>query len=103
MKDEFERRYGKPYINEELLEQVLKAKENTRLHEDSWKIWEKDLDIKEQRYLSQLCRSFENFTQEELAVATIVAVENFPEMVFQIMMEKYLSVVNNKEKKDGST
>ena len=96
-------RYGEPYINEDLLEQVLRAKENKLLHEDSWKIWEKELDINEQRYLSEMCREFKKFSQEELAVATIVAVENFPEMVFQIMMEKYLSVINKERKKNGST
>ena len=96
------RKYGEPYINEDLLEKVLKAKESKLLHEDDWKIWEKKLDINEQRYLSQFCRDLENFSQEELAVATIVAVKNFPEMVFQIVMEEYLSM-REKEKEHGST
>ena len=94
------RKYGEPYINEDLLEKVLKARKNELLHEDSWKIWEKELDVNEQRYLSDLCRKIENFSQNELAVAIIIAVKNFPEMVFQIMMEEYLSVI--KEKKNGS-
>ena len=56
--------------------------------------------IKFGKFIANL-RNEKHLTQEELAVATIVAVENFPEMVFQIMMEKYLSIIN-KEKKDGS-
>ena len=96
------RKYGEPYINEDLLEKVLKVRQNELLHEDDWKIWEKELDVNEQRYLSQFCRQLENFSQNELAVATIVAVRNFPEMVFQIVMEEYLSM-REKEKKNGST
>ena len=94
------KKYGEPYINGDLLEEIINAKNNTRLHEDSWKIWEKELDVNEQRYLSQFYRSLENFTQEELAIATIVAIKNFPEMVFQIVMEEYLSM-KSKERKDG--
>ena len=101
MNKELIKKYGEPYINEDLLEQVLQARNSELLHDDSWKFWEKELSVSEQRYLSELCREFKKFTQEELAVATIVAVENFPEMVFQIIMEKYLSIIN-KEKKDGS-
>lgn len=103
MENELIKKYGKPYINQELLEKVLKARKNELLHEDSWKIWEKDLDINEQRYLSDLCRKIENFSQNELAVATIVAVKNFPEMVFQIMMEEYLSIINKEKKGNGNT
>ena len=93
MNKELVKKYGEPYINQDLLEKVLKARKNELLQEDSWKIWEKDLNINEQRYLSDLCRKLENFSQEELAVATIVAVKNFPEMVFQIIMEEYLLAI----------
>ena len=87
-------RENEPYINQSLLDRVMKAREDEYLHDDSWKVWERDLDVQEARHLSELCRQMESFTQEDLAVATIVAVKNFPEMVFQIMMEEYLSVVN---------
>lgn len=96
------KKYGEPYINGDLLEKVVNVKNNTHLHDDSWKIWEKELDVNEQRYLSQFCRDLENFSQEELAIATIVAIKNFPEMVFQIVMEEYLSM-KSEERKNGDT
>ena len=96
------KKYGEPYINGDLLEKVVTVKNNTRLHEDDWKIWEKELDVNEQRYLSQFCRDLENFSQEELAIATIVALKNFPEMVFQIVMEEYIAM-KDKEKQHGDT
>ena len=98
MDKELIKKYGEPYINKDLLEKVLKARENELLQDDSWKIWEKELNTNEQRYLSDLCRKLENFSKEELAVATIVAVKNFPEMVFQIMMEEYLSVIKERKR-----
>ena len=95
-------RYGRPYIDQEFLDQVENAIDSERLHEDKWKIWDREnLDPDTQRHLCELCREFENFSQEDLAVATIIAVKNFPEMVFQIMMEEYLLVIN-KEKNNGS-
>jgi len=96
-------RYGKPYIDQDFLDQVEKAINGERLHEESWKIWDRKLDPDTQRHLCELCRQFENFSQEDLAVATIIAVKNFPEMVFQIMMEEYLSVINKEKRKNGST
>lgn len=97
-------RYGKPYIDQEFLDQVEKAIDSDLLHEETWKIWDREkLDPDMQRHLCELCREFENFSQEDLAVATIIAVKNFPEMVFQIMMEEYLSVINKEKKKNGNT
>ena len=89
---------NEPYVNQELLDRVLKAKEYARLHDDSFKIWEKEaLEANEKRYLSNLGKCLQNTTQEELAVMVLVAVQNYPEMVFQIIMEEFLV---NKERKD---
>ena len=100
--DELEKIYGKPYINEDLIDKVLKIrKESELLQDDSFKVWEKDdLTTGEKRYWSELGRSIENFTKEEFAVVTYVALQNYPEMVFQIVMEEYLS---NKEKSERWT
>ena len=100
--NELEKRYGKPYINQDLVDKVLKARECEKLHEDDWKVWENEdeLSTKEKRYWSELGRSLENFTQEEFAVVTYVALQNYPEMVFQIVLEEYLS---NKEKSEKWT
>ena len=99
-------RYGRPYIDQDFLDKVENAVDNNneRLHQEKWKIWDREkLDPDTQRHLCDLCREFENFSQEDLAVATIVAVKNFPEMVFQIMMEEYLSVINKENKKYGNS
>ena len=99
-------KYGKPYIDQNFLDKVENAidENNERLHEETWKIWDREkLDPDMQRYLCELGRKFENFSQVDLAVATIVAVKNFPEMVFQIVMEEYLSAINKEKKKNGNT
>ena len=90
--NELERLYGKPYINEELIDAVLKARqENEILQDDTFKVWEnEDLTAAERRYWSELGRSIEKFSKEEFAVVTYVAIQNYPEMVFQMLMEEYL-------------
>lgn len=98
--NELERLYGKPYINQDLLDKVMSTRDNTLLHDDSFKVWEKeDLSPGDKRWLSELGRQIENLTKDEFAVITYVAIQNYPEMVFQLMMEEYL---NNKEKRNDS-
>ena len=98
--EELEKRYGKAYINEDLIDAVLKARqENEALHDDSFKVWERDLTPAEKRYWSELGRSIEQFSKDEFAVVTYVAIQNYPEMVFQMMMEEYL--VNKEAKSYG--
>ena len=91
MENELEKIYGKAYINQELLDMVLKARQESEvLHDDSFKIWERELSVGEKRYLSELGRSIEQFSKDEFAVVVYVAIQNYPEMVFQLMMEEYL-------------
>ena len=78
---------NEPFINRELLAKVERVRNNELLHDDSWKTWEKDVNAQEERHLSELYRVLENYTQTDLAVATIVAMENFPMMVLQIVAE----------------
>ena len=93
--NEIERLYGKPYINQELLDKVLSTRNNELLHDESFKVWEQDdLSPGDKRWLSELGRQIENLTKDEFAVITYVAIQNYPEMVFQLMMEEYLK---NKE------
>ena len=93
---ELERLYGKPYITEDLLDVVVKTrKENETLHDDSFKIWERELSINEQRDLSELGRQVEKYSKDYFAVIVYVAIQNYPEMVFQLLMEEYLK---NKER-----
>jgi len=94
--------YGKPYINEDLLKMVSKARTTEVLHDDSFKVWEKDdeeFTVNEKRFLSELGRQIELYGRDEFAVLVYVAIQNWPEMVFQLMMEEYLSKTVNKENK----
>ena len=84
-----------PFINDNLLDRVDWIIDDVLLHDDTWKEWEHDIDHQEEMHLSELYRVIENFTKTDLAVATIVAMENYPFMVLQIVAE-YLV---NKEKK----
>lgn len=85
------------YINHILLERVLQIKESELLHDDSFKVWNKELSPLQEVKLSQLGRMMESLSKEEIAVVVLIAVQNYPEMVFQILMEEYLI---NKERKN---
>ena len=100
--EELEKRYGKAYINEDLLDMVLKARKgNEVLKDDSFKVWEREDELTpaEKRYWSELGRSIEQFSKDEFAVVVYVAIQNYPEMVFQLLMEEYLVNKERKEKK----
>lgn len=85
------------YINHVLLDRVLQIKESESLHDESFKVWEKELSPLQEVKLSQLGRMMESLSKEEIAVVALIAVQNYPEMVFQILMEEYLI---NKERKN---
>ena len=89
------REEDEPYINTDLLDRVNWVVDDVILHDDTWKKWEHNINKQEEMHLSELYRVIENFTKTDLAVATIVAMENYPYMVLQIVAE-YLV---NKEKK----
>ena len=106
-KNELEKIYGKAYINEDLLDMVIKARhseDNEVLHDDSFKDlldadWD-ELDVNEKRYLSEFGRQIERYSKDEMAVIVYEAITLYPEMVFQLMMEEY---IKNKECKNESS
>ena len=57
------------------------------LHDDTWKIWEHDIDKQEQMNLSELGRICQNFTKSDFAAVCITACENYPFMYLQIAAE----------------
>ena len=80
--------YGDSFINTNLIKQIDRVVDDSILNDASWKVWEKvDLNKQEEMHLSELYRRIESFTQTDLAVATIVAMENYPKMVLQIVWE----------------
>lgn len=81
--------YGKSdvLINHVLLDRVLQIKENNFLHDD-YEEWKEELI--EEIKLTRLGEMAESLTEKELAVLVLIATENYPEMVFQIMMGEYL-------------
>ena len=90
------------YINHVLLDRVLQIKESQSLHDDSFKVWEKELSPLQEVKLSQLGRMVESLSKEEIAVVALIAVQNYPEMVFQILMEEYLINKERKKKNEDS-
>lgn len=77
-------------INHVLLDRILQIKESQYLHDDSFKIWEDELSDVQKIKLTRLGEMAESLSKEEIAVLVLIAVQNYPEMVFQIMMEEYL-------------
>ena len=89
--------YGEPFINEDLIDRVDRVVDESILNDANWKVWEKaDLNKQEEMHLSELYRMIEGFTQTDLAVATIVAMENYPKMVLQIVWE-YIERISEAE------
>ena len=85
-------------INKVLLDRVLRIKQNAFLHNGSFGAIEDELieDIK----LTRLGKMVESLTEDEMAVLVLVAVHRYPEMVFQVLSEEYLSVINKDSKEE---
>lgn len=81
--------YGKSevLVNQVLLDRVLQIKQNEFLN-NNYEEWKEELI--EKIKLTRLGEMVESFNKDEIAVVILVAIENYPEMVFQIMMEEYL-------------
>jgi len=76
------------YINEEFCDRVDRVVDGDLLRDDSWKFWERfDNDQLERMNLSELERRFGNFSKYDFAAAVLVATENYPFMVMQILAE----------------
>lgn len=74
-------------INQVLLDRVLQIKQNEFIN-NNYEEWKEELI--EKIKLTRLGEMVESFNKDEIAVIILVAIENYPEMVFQIMMEEYL-------------
>ena len=86
------KREDEPFINTDLIDRINWVVDDSILHDETWKEWEHDIDKQEQMHLSELYRMLENFTKTDLAVATVVAMENFPFMVLQIVAEYIINL-----------
>ena len=82
-------------INKVLLDRVLDIKHSNAFQDES--LWEEDLI--EQIKLTRLGEMAESLNQEEMAVLVLIALERYPEMVYQILFEEYKK---NKESKNDS-
>ena len=90
--------YGKSdlLINHILLNRVLEIKHNNSLHNEEFDVE----DLIEEIKLTRMGKMAESLSEKEMAVLILIAVQNYPEMVFQIMMEEYLLNKERNEKKD---
>lgn len=89
--------YGKceVLINKILLDRVLDIKHSNAFQDES--LWEEDLI--EQIKLTRLGEMVESLNKDELAALVLVALERYPELVYQILFEEYKK---NKENKNDS-
>ena len=78
---------NEPYINTDLIDSINWVVDDTILHDETYKVWEHDIDKQEQMHLSELRRIVENFTKSDFAAVVITAMENYPFMVMQIAAE----------------
>lgn len=73
-------------INHVLLERILEIKHSNYLHDESLC----NEELIEQIKLTRLGEMAESLSKEEMATLVLIAVQNDPEMVFQILMQEYL-------------
>jgi hypothetical protein len=80
------------------MDRILKIKHDNYLHDEEYDIEE----LIEQIKITRLADMVKSLSEKEIAAIVLVAIENYPEMVFQIMMEEYL-VNKGKEKKNANS
>lgn len=90
--------YGKSdvLINHVLLDRILEIKHNNCLHDEEFDVE----DLIEEIKLTRLGEMAESLSKKEIAAIVLIAVENYPEMVFQIIMEEYLLNKERNEKRN---
>lgn len=76
-----------PFVNESFNDRIEWIVDDVLLHDETFKQWEHDIDAQERRHLSELGRMCQNFTKSDFAAVCIVAMENYPLMVLQIVAE----------------
>ena len=76
-----------PFINDEFNDRIEWVIDDVLLHDETFKGWEHDIEAQERRHLSELGRMCQNFTKSDFAAVCIVAMENYPMMVLQIVAE----------------
>lgn len=80
------------------MDRILKIKHDNYLHDEEYDIEE----LIEQIKITRLADMIKSLSEKEIAAIVLVAIENYPEMVFQIVMEEYL-VNKGKEKKNANS
>lgn len=86
-----------PYINEELNDRIGWVVDDVLLRDETFKEWEHDIDHQERMHLSELGRICQNFTKTDFAAVVMVAMENYPFMVLQVVAE-YVQHIKEGEK-----
>lgn len=72
---------NEPYVNQELLARVQKARLELPEYNKPW-------DVLEDRHLSQLAKQCEAFTETEFAAVIITALRNYPQLVMKIILDE---------------
>lgn len=88
--------HGEPFINDGFCDRVDWILEDTILHDDTYKYYEKyDKTQEERAHLSELERLLRGFEKSDFAVAVMTALENYPYMVLQCVAEYITKGENN--------
>lgn len=85
------------FIDEGLNSRIEWIVDDVLLHDETFKVWERDINEQERRHLSELGRVCQNFTKSDFAAVVITAMENYPLMVMQIAAE-YIQRLKEGEK-----
>ena len=88
-----------PFIKHEIIDEVEHVIDNCGEQDYAWKTWEHKSSKLEQIHLSELCDMFKGLSQADFAIAVIFALENYPEMVIEIIKDYVRVKIVDKEKK----
>ena len=84
-------------INHVLLDRVLEIKQRLALHDGALD----NEDLIEQIKLTRLAEMAESLSEEEVITIVLIATQNYPEIVLQILMEEILINKERTKRKNG--
>ena len=74
-------------VNYDLYDRVQKAREKL-VNDDSYKIWERDLEKEEADHLKAIGEMCESLSASDYAAIVTVAVKNYPEIVLKAVLDE---------------
>ena len=88
-------------IDYKLYDRVQKAREKL-VNDDSYKIWERDLEKEEADHLSKIGEMCGMFSESDFAAIVTVAIKNYPEIVLKVILDELMEGEKRDEQIDGN-